>query len=33
MQAYKKKLTRRAHFLAGIEKAAPWKQLERLIER
>lgn len=32
MQAYKKKPTRRARFLAGIEKAAPWKQLEQLIE-
>ena len=32
MQAYKKKPTRRARFLAGIEKAAPWNELERLIE-
>ena len=32
MQAYKKKPTRRARFLAGIEKAAPWTELEQLIE-
>ena len=32
MQAYKKKATRRARFLAGIDKAAPWTQLEQLIE-
>ena len=32
MQAYKKKPTRRARFLAGINRAAPWKELEQLIE-
>ena len=32
MQAYKKKPTRRARFLAGIDNAAPWTQLEQLIE-
>lgn len=32
MQADKKKHTRRARFLAGIDRAAPWIQLERLIE-
>ena len=32
MQAYKKKPTRRARFLAGINQAAPWKELEQLIE-
>ena len=26
------KLTRRARFLTGIERAAPWKQLEQFIE-
>ena len=31
MQAYKKKPTRRARFLAGIEKATPWAELEQLI--
>ena len=32
MQAYKKKPTRRARFLARIEKAALWTELEQLIE-
>lgn len=32
MQAYKKKPTRRARFLAGIEQATLWKQLDQLIE-
>ena len=32
MQAYKKKLTRRARFLAGINQAAPWNALEQRIE-
>jgi IS5 family transposase len=32
MQAYKKKPTRRARFLAGITQATPWEQLEQLIE-
>ena len=32
MQAYKKKLTRRALFLAGINQAAPWNELEQRIE-
>ena len=32
MQAYKKKPTCRARFLAGINRAAPWEELEQLIE-
>ena len=32
MQAYKKKLTRRARFMAGINQAAPWNALEQRIE-
>jgi IS5 family transposase len=27
-----KKPTRRARFLAGIDQASPWKQLDQLIE-
>ena len=32
MQAYKKKLARRARFLAGINQVTPWAQLEQFIE-
>lgn len=32
MQAYKKKPTRRARFLAGINQVTPWTQFEQLIE-